>query len=197
MTNDRDKLKALWQSMPPEPIQISQSQLQKRTEKFQLRHKWRDKIEYLGWAALLPLLGFVAYHRFDVRIAIYMGLALFAAAICAWNYSRFARVNTRNSVSADLSTLDYMKRELVRQRDAAATAWKWYIMPMMPFFLYTFAFRWIEEGASLTEINEFRLFIIAAAVAIFLFIGGYILWQFLKAARYQRSLDELERITLG
>ena len=62
MTNDRDKLKALWQSLPSETIQISQSQLQKRAEKFQLRHKWRDKIEYLGWAALLPLLGLSLIH---------------------------------------------------------------------------------------------------------------------------------------
>jgi len=191
MSADPHRLKSLWQSLPSQTSVYSHEQMQKRADKFETKHKRRDIIEYLAIAAIFGLVVFYLTQRSDWRALVASGLAIAGAITMVRNYNRIAKVKVMPSTKASETTLDYMRRELIRQRDAAASAWKWYILPVVPFLIFVLVFRWLEEGATLTELTDFRVMILSFFAFVVAYLIATIFWQFLNAARYQRQLDEL------
>lgn len=191
MSTDTQKLKSLWQSLPSQTVVYSHEQMRERADRFQAKHKRRDAMEYLGFAGLIGLIGFYLMQRADWQALTASALAILGAMVMFWNFYRLAKVKTLPTSNSSQTTLDYMRSELTRQRDAAATAWKWYILPFVPFAIFSTVFRWMEEGETLTELTNFRLVILLMFVAFVAIMISLLFWQFLKAARYQRQLDEL------
>lgn len=186
-------LKTLWQSLPSETVTFTSEQMRSRVRKFQLKHKRRDIIEYSSCAVLFAMLAYMLTLRSDWQEWVSSGLAVFGAAIMMWNYNKLAKVETIPTFNAADNTIEFLRRQLRRQRDAAASAWKWYVLPTAPFFTFTFAYRWIQEGSTTFELTDTRvslLIMLSFAIAV---LGACILWMFLRAARYQRQLDNLKR----
>ena len=195
MSADTQKLKSLWQTLPSEKAVFSPTQMQQRAQKFQAKHKRRILTEYLSFAVLLGIIAFYLTQRADWQAIVGSGLAVIGSIIMLVNYNRLAKVNALPVSNSSETTLDYMRREITRQRDAAATAWRWYVLPAMPFFIFVLVFRWIEEGATLTELTDFRIIILSFFAFIVAFLVALIFWQFLNAARYQRQLDALDKLS--
>ena len=193
MSTNTQSLKSLWQTLPSEKNVFSHEQMQRRAQKFEAKHKRRMITEYLGFAGLLGLIVYYLTQRADMLALAASGLAVIGALIMLRNYNRKAKVNALPASNSSETTLDYMRRELTRQRDAAASAWKWYVLPVVPFFIFVLVFRWIEEGATLTELTDFRITLLSYFAFSVAFLIALIFWQFLNAARYQRQLDELDR----
>jgi len=191
MSDDITRLKSLWHSLPSSTNKYNSEQMKARAVQFQAKHKRRDVGEYLGFAALIGLIIFYLILRADPKAVIAACLAVLGGVVMIWNYNRIAKVKTLPNLHSDITTLDYLRRELTRQRDAAASAWRWYILPVVPFFIYVTVFRWMEEGSTLLELTNTRidmLFVLTTVIAVLMAI---VFWQFLNAARYQRQLDEL------
>ena len=195
MSTDTQSLKSLWQTLPAEKNVFSHEQMQQLAHQFQDKHKRRTLTEYLGFAGLLGLIAYNLTQRADWQALAASGLAIIGAIIMLWNYHRIAKVNALPSSNSSETTLEYMRRELTRQRDAAASAWKWYILPCVPFFIFVLAFRWSEEGATLTELTDFRVILLSFFAFIVASLFAFIFWYFLNAARYQRQLDALDKFT--
>jgi len=117
--------------------------------------------------------------------------------IAIWNYSRFARQTREPLGHSKDSLFGFMRRELSRQRDAAKSMWKWYVLPLVPAFLFIMAFRWMEEGPDLTSLTDMRLAILLAFALIIAFYSAMIFWKWLEAAKYQRQLDVLDQYGEG
>ncbi len=191
-TNDQS-LKSLWQKLPSETVVFTNEQMRTQARKFQAKHKRRDITEYIGFAALFVLAAYMLTVQADWQDWIASGLAVLGAVIAIWNYNRFAKVKSTPALNSGDNLLEFMRRELTRQRDAAATAWKWYVLPLMPFFIFVSVYRWIEEGSTFFEITDMRIsFLLMYGFAI-TFFSAFVLWKFLCAARYQRQLDTLDR----
>ena len=197
MSADTQKLKSLWQTLPSETAVFSSAQMQQRAQKFQAKHKRRIMTEYLSFAVLLGIIAFYLTQRADWQAIVGSGLAVIGSIIMLVNYNRLAKVNALPVSNSSETTLDYMRREITRQRDAAATAWRWYVLPVVPFFIFVLVFRWIEEGATLTELTDFRIIILSFFAFIVACLVALIFWQFLNAARYQRQLDALDKLSDG
>ena len=195
MSADTQSLKSLWQSLPSEKVAFDLEQMQHRVKKFQTKHKRRIIIEYLAFAVLIGWIALDPTFRTDWKALMASGLAIAGGIIMLWNYNRIAKVNAAPSLNSNQTTLEYMRRELTRQRDAAASAWKWYILPLTPFFIFVLVFRWIEEGSTLTELTDIRVMILSFFAFVVAFLIATIFWQFLNAARYQRQLDALDKLT--
>jgi len=193
MSTDPQNLKSLWRTLPSETVSVSVEQMYSRATKFHTKRKRRDMIEYLGIVALLGLMIWFLTVQSDWKIWVASGLALCGAIIMLWNYNKVAKVKSAPPSKFGDSLLGFMRQELTRQRDAAATAWKWYILPAVPFFTFVIMFRWMEEGSTLTEVTDMRLALLLLTAFLIAYLTGYILWCFLCAARYQRQLDDLER----
>jgi len=195
MSTNTQSLKSLWQTLPAEKNVFSHEQMQQLAHQFQVKHKRRSLTEYLGFAALLGLIAFYLTQRADWQAWAASGLAIIGGIIMLWNYHRIAMVNALPSSNSSETTLEYMRRELTRQRDAAASAWKWYLLPFVPFLIFVLAFRWAEEGATLTELTNLRIMILSFYAFIVACLIATMFWQFLNAARYQRQLDALDKYT--
>lgn len=193
MSTYEQDLKSLWQSLPAETVVLTPEEMKVRAVKFQAKHKRRDIIEYGAYVVLLGLVGYVLTAQADWQAWVASGLAVFGGIIAMWNYYRFSGAKALPTSQSVDSLLDFMRRELRRQRDAAASAWRWYILPFTPFIIFVTAFRWVEEGATLTEMTQMRVSILYMTAFVVIFLGANVLWLWLRAARYQRQLDELER----
>ena len=195
MSTKTQSLKSLWQTLPAEKNVFSHEQMQQLAHQFQVKHKRRTLTEYLGFAALLGLTAYSLTLRADWQALAASGLAIMGGIIMLSNYHRIAKVNALPSSNSSERTLEYMRRELTRQRDAAASAWKWYILPFVPFLVYVLAFRWSEEGATLTELTDFRVILLSFFAFIVACLFATMFWYFLNAARYQRQLDAFDKFT--
>lgn len=193
MSTHDQSLKALWQNLPSETVTFTADQMRSRVRKFQVKHKRRDIIEYSSCALLFALLAYMLTLRSEWQEWVSSGLAVFAAIIMMWNYNRLAKVETLPTFDAADKTIKFLRRQLRRQRDAAASAWKWYVLPTAPFFVFTFAYRWIQEGSTILEFTDMRISLLIMLGCAISFLGATVLWMFLRAARYQRQLDDLER----
>ena len=193
MSVHEQKLRALWQSLPSETVTFTSDQMQSRVRKFQAKHKRRDRVEYVGILALFGLMAYTLNLRSDWKAWVACGLAVLGALIMMWNYHKFAKVKPSPSLNSSSTLLEFMRRELKRQRDAAASAWRWYLLPAIPFLTFVLAFRWMEEGSTLIEITDMRFSLLLLTAFLIAFLAAHIFWYFLRAARYQHQLDELER----
>lgn len=193
MSTHIESLKSLWQTLPAEDALVSHKTLRRRADKFQAKHKRRDMMEYLGFASLLGLMAYYLTQRADWQALVASGLVIMGGIIILWNYHRIAKVKRRPSSSSSETTLDYLRRELTRQRDAAASAWKWYLLPVVPSLIFVLIFRWLETGPTLTQLTDFRITILFVFAFLVACLTAIIFWQFLNAARYQRQLDALEK----
>lgn len=193
MSINKKNIKSLWQTLPSEKTVFNHKQMQARAEKFQAKHRRRDIMEYLGFAALLALIVLDPKLREDWKTWVASALAVLGCIIMLWNYNRLAKSKSLPSSHSSETTLDYMRRELTRQRDAAATAWRWYILPVVPFFIFVMAYRWAEEGSTIMEFTNIRLKLVLFFLFTIAFLTACIFWKRLCAARYQRQLDELDK----
>jgi len=195
MSTNTQSLKSLWQTLPAEKNVFSHEQMQQLAHQFQVKHKRRTLTEYLGFAALVGIIAYYLTQRSDWQALAASGLAIIGGIIMLWNYHRIAKANALPSSNSSETTLEYMRRELTRQRDAAALAWKWYLLPFVPFLIFVLAFRWSEEGATLTELTDFRVILLSFFAFIVASLIATMFWYFLNAARYQRQLDALDKFT--
>ena len=187
-------LKSLWQTLPAQRITITAEQMRARARKFEAKHKRRDIIEYIGYALFFAAITYMLTVHSDWQMWVASGLAVGGGLIAMWNYNKYAKAKPMPASHSGDKLLNFMRREITRQRDAAASMWKWYLLPAAPFIIFVMIFRWIEEGSTLFEITETRislLFMLGLALAVF---SAYIFWYFLNAARYQRELDNLDRL---
>ncbi|MDB2439238.1 hypothetical protein N9W89_11025 [Hellea sp.] len=195
MSSDTQSLKALWQSLPSQKVVFNHRQMQQRADKFQAKHKRRDIIEYLAWGVFFLLVIYMLTGQSYWTDVMWVGLTVIGAIIAIWGYYRRMGYKTMPSSNSADNLVDFMRRELTRQRDGAATYWRWYLLPFAPGILFLFVVRWLENGSTLMELTEMRIALIMAFVLIMAFSAACVLWQFLCAARYQRQLDELETYT--
>lgn len=193
MSKDTQNLKSLWQSLPSEKIVANPALMRQRAEKFQSKNKRRDMFEYVSWAALFILVIYMLTLRADWKIWVTAGLVIMGSAIAVWNYYRRKGHKSIPEGNSNENLVDFMRHELTRQRDSAASTWRWYLLPLMPGALFIMGFRWLEEGSTILELTQTRVFLLFAFAFLLTSFGAYILWQFLCAARYQRQLDELDR----
>lgn len=196
MSVHEQKLRALWQSLPSETVTFTSEQMQSRVRRFQAKHKRRDRIEYASYAVLFAMVAYMLSLQADWKDWVASGLIVVGGLFAMCNYYRLAGAKTMSSAKSSDKLLDFMRRELTRQRDAAASAWKWYILPVMPAVIFIFIYRWMEEGATLTGLTDMRISMLLSMALVIAVIGACTLWLFIRAARYQRQLEALDRYAL-
>jgi len=184
--------KPLWQELPSEALILSNEQLHSHARKFDAKHKRRDIIEYIALAVLFTLVAYMLTVQADWQDWIATGLVVIGAVIAIKNYNRFAKAKSMPPLNPGDALLEFMRRELQRQRDARATAWRWYLLPWTPSLIFTFTYRWVEEGSTLTELTKKRILILLVNALMVVFLITHVKWQFFQATHYQRQLDELE-----
>jgi hypothetical protein len=130
--SERDPIQSLWAAQLGEHFTMSIADIRARAAKLQSAVQQRNLIEYA--AGGVAIAGFVAATIFAASTLGKVSCAV-AAAGCAfvlWRLHVQARAASRGEMAVTESWAEFYRQELVRQRDALASAWLWYLGPLVP-----------------------------------------------------------------
>jgi hypothetical protein len=192
MTNAEDSLKNLWQSLPAAAPRYTEAQMQARARKLDAKAKRQHLIDYVAYAVLFGLIAYIHIISVDWHKWIVSGLMTTGAALATWNYHRFARQRIGLPAEPNGKLIEFLRHEFTRQRDYAAGFARGFLLPFIPAIAFIFAIRWMEYGEAPLAITEDRLMLIYMGGFITAFLCACLFWNWLKAANFQRQLNDLD-----
>lgn len=142
---DHDPLRELWATDQGEKFTMSIAELTARSDRFRSRIQRRNLIEYLAAALVVGTFGWLAYIIPVWSVRIGAALIMLAAIYISWQLHRVASLSAGELPADDLASVH--RRELVRQRDALRSVWRWYLAPFVPGILVFVLGTTIEAGA--------------------------------------------------
>ncbi len=182
-----DDIKTLWRNQATEYAPMPLEEVRKRAGKLHSKIYWRNTREYAAMVFLVCVFGFYIW-LFPAPL-MRLGSALIIAAMFYTGWQLHKRGTTDKPPADDSGTAwtDYYRRELLRQRDALGTIWKWYLGPMVPGLAIFLV------GASLqTPPGAHKQLWISITVALSIVVfGGVGALNAWGARRLQRRIDEL------
>ncbi|OFW10016.1 MAG: hypothetical protein A3H96_03425 [Acidobacteria bacterium RIFCSPLOWO2_02_FULL_67_36] len=187
---DRDAQQA-WQQQPSEALRTSVEDLRLQTRRFERQIAWRNRREYAAAALAAALLARLFWHEPDTFVRI--GAALTIAGMIYIVWQLHARGASRQpSVELGMAPgLEFLKRDLARQRDLLSGVWRWYLAPPLPGIAIVFiaTVRAHPAGSG----RAWPVAVAAAAIAA-IFV---VVWRLnvRAASGLQARIDELERPT--
>ena len=187
MTNElRNPAQKLWQDQPVEGITMSAEVIRKRAAKFERKIRWRNVREYVAaLIAALPLGYFLVTAR-DVFARVTFGLLIAGLAWMVVQLHRKGSVKSMPMEVSSLTSLQFYRTQLERQREAVNTVWSWYLAPLIPGLLVYTVWSAIRSPRPAAWLGLALL----DAVIVGMF---YVVWKMnLRAARcLERMIDEL------
>jgi uncharacterized membrane protein YdbT with pleckstrin-like domain len=188
---ERPDVKTLWRNQKPEDDAVTLAHIHTRAETFQKRIRRGVLIEYT--ASVFVVLVFGSYIWFFPGWMMKTGSALIilATLFVVWQMRR--RVSAQSVPDAErLELIAFIRRELVRQRDARKSAWLWYIAPFLPGMVLMMMGRWFQTHASWRSLAwDHEVIIMASVFAVLVLVGIWLL-QIWAAKGLQRKIDELD-----
>jgi hypothetical protein len=142
MTNPRD----LWASQPVTPVRIAPEVLERRARSFERRVGRRNAIEYVAGGAGILLFGAMGVRAPDTLFRIACAAIVLGVIMVLWGLHRRGAARSLDASAAPVR--DHYRAELVRQRDALASVWRWYLAPLVPGLALFFAAIW--RGVAVT-----------------------------------------------
>lgn len=189
---DRDPLHTLWTHQPTEPFTMSLAEIHTRATRFQSKVRGRNITEY---AAALLVIGVFCWIGFLIpEPVVKAGAALIVtgALYVCWKLHTLAGASAKSELDAAASVADFHRTELVRQRTALATVWKWYLAPFVPGMLVFIGA--VAFTPELTMPLTARLALFASTAAPIAAVFGLIGWLNARAVtaldREIAALDE-------
>lgn len=188
------KFRSLWQSMPTEPVGITVNDMRMRAAVFEGRIRRRNRIEYV--ACIIVAAIFSWYATFESRTILWpiANIMLVLATIyVAYSLHRKGTAGATPDGGTVASLIEFHRHELVRQRNALSTVWRWYLLPFTPGLILWFIAMWVGRGAEARNPTAFAIalaltFVLCASVFAMIWLANL-----LGAARLQRMIDELDR----
>ncbi len=189
-----ERIKALWKDQETETVPMSPEQLQEKAKKFHRQIIRRNIREYVGAAIAIPVFGLYIFIFPPLLIKIGSAMTIAATLYIVWQIHKRLSAGTLPEEAAELTWLEYHKRELEKQRNAKRTVWKWYLAPGLPGFVV------ITIGVAL-DMQAQQMPLYATATVLLMLIGvvvtvsGEIWWMNARAAsKYQKQIDALDAL---
>jgi hypothetical protein len=184
--DNSDGIRNVWQNQPVENKQMSLEEIRTKAGRFEKRIHNRNLREYAGAALGIAWYTFYIFKFHDPLVRT--GAALVIAGVLYMVVQLYRRASA-GALPADLAvtaSIEFHRRELVRQRDLLRSVWRWYVAPMVP-GLVVFA------AGSIPRHSPFWVYL---AVALFFLAGlGGIVWlNYRGAQRLGRQIAELDNL---
>jgi len=177
-------IRNVWQNQPVENIPMPLEEIRQKARQFEKRINRRNLREYIG--AVFVVAAFTFYIFKFPSLTIRAGSALIIAGtlcIVVQIYKRASPVTLPVDLALTAS-LEFHRRELVRQRDLLRSVWRWYIGPIVPGLVVFYAGIKPQRGAGWVF-----------NVLGFLVVFGLIIWVNHHAAvGLDRKIAELDNL---
>jgi uncharacterized membrane protein YdcZ (DUF606 family) len=177
-----DDIRNVWQNQPLENRPMPIDEVRSKAQQFEKRVSRRNLREYIGGAIGIAIFTFYVF-KFPSPMAR-TGSLLIIAGLVVIMIQIYKRASP-GRLPVDLAltaSLEFHRRELVRQRDLLRSVWWWYLGPLVPGLVVFVAGIAPPRGAA-AVINAVPFFCIL----------GLVIWLNHRAAlRLDRQIAELE-----
>lgn len=197
MQNDdpiHNNVRLAWQSQTEKPLLFSPEQLERRAHRLETKVRLRNFGEY---SAAVPIViassyFFIEFHTLLLR----MGAVLIATGVAyvIWQLVRHGSATTLPSEALFASSLDFLIRQLKRQRDLLRGIWSWYLLPLLPgltVFLFGLSKLPSSSGSGFALSESTILRMTVACVIGFALVGAI---NGAAARRLQREIEFLSSV---
>jgi hypothetical protein len=131
MPDHFDPIQAIWTSQKEEPFTMSLADIHARADKFQNTIRNRNLREWLAAAFVIAVFTYVAIVVDVWTVQVGAALIILASLYVSWQLHEVGRAAPKQDISA-MDCAAFHRAELVRQRDALRTVWRWYLLPFAP-----------------------------------------------------------------
>ena len=193
---DFDQIRALWTAQPVEPFTLSVDQLRKRAGKFQARIRQRNITEYLAALLVIGVFGWMAWLIPVFTVKAGALLIILGALYVCWKLHKIAGQGAGQQADNADRLLDHHRTELLRQRDALASVWRWYLAPFVPGSVLFVAGGDFSPDTGLPFLAGLATFAISMAIMGSVFAG--VIWLNNRAVKQlDAEIAELDRVWNG
>jgi hypothetical protein len=129
---EQDPLRDLWVSEQEEKYTMSMTELAAHSTRLHRRVQRRNMIEYLAAGLVIAVFAWMAYvvPVWPVRLGAIMIIA--GALYVCWHLNRTASSAAFDANTTADNLAHHHRHQLVRQRDALRSVWRWYLLPFVP-----------------------------------------------------------------
>lgn len=111
---------------------MSLADIHARAQTFQSRVRRRNWIEYAAAAFVCAVFIWTAANVPYVVVQTGAVLIVLGAIYVCWKLHELGRAATKAEADAAVSVAAFHRAEMVRQREALSTVWRWYLAPFVP-----------------------------------------------------------------
>jgi len=170
---------------------MSLSDIHARAARFNARIHRRNLMEYVAGATVIAAFSYYALAFPDPLIKAGSVLVVLGALYVGWRLATTARANALPDQGGAQTWVEFHRAELVRQRDALRSVWRWYLAPFAPGLLVFFT------GSALSAPGPLlwaKLGIAGVSVAVAAAVFAFIAWLNARAARrIEMEIEALDR----
>lgn len=190
--SESDRARRAWQASADDARLPELDAVRAGADLFYRRIRRRNRIEYV--ASAFVIICFSAYALFLPSPVARLGalLVVIGTAFMAWQLHRRGSAVAPPDAGGSLPLLAHQRSQLVRQRDACAGVFRWYLLPFLPgLALMVLAPPAGQARGAFPPLDPGQL--IAAAVVALVFAGIWWLNR-LAARKLQRAIDEIDAL---
>lgn len=187
---DHDPLQTLWTQQKQETFTMTAADLQQRSARFSSTIRRRNIVEYAAAALIIGVFGWMAWLIPVPVVKVGAVLLILGALYVCWKLHTLAGAS--NAQDAAVPLADFHRAELLRQRNALASVWSWYLAPFVPGVIVFVGGVMFSPDTGLPFMAQFTVF--AAAMILTAFTFGVVWWLNQQAVKaLDKQIAELDR----
>jgi hypothetical protein len=178
-------LQALWQSQPAKERAMSIQEVREQARRLERRVARRNRREYIAAVVVAIVYGWAFWRAPSAAARVGAGLIIAATIFVCY---RLRVHGSARSLQADVgivSSLNFYRVQLERQRDLLHGVWRWFLLPFVPGLLVLLIAYALAQPARVS-------FVVAYGALALCLGGGLHALNRRAAARIQRALDRLK-----
>ena len=189
-----DSVRQAWQASAADAALPALDTVRAGADAFYRRIRLRNAVEYAACVLVVVMFSaMAAFAPMPLTARIGAGLVVAGTLLVAWNLRRLASAIPPPEAASAFPILVHQRAQLVRQRDALARVWLWYLLPMVPGLMLILFAPVFERG--LATLLMMRAGTMIGIGINFLVFGG-VWWLNHRAARMlQKTIDEIDLLT--
>lgn len=186
-----DAVRRAWQEGETSSTPPTLDALRRRSARFSSRISWRNALEYMAGAAVMPLIvADVVRGGFNGLVDVGNVLVIAGMSYVLYRLHRHASARRLPTDLGAIDALSFHRSELVRQRDLLMSVWQWYLLPFAPGMIT------VTVGRALQSPAGWHRGLVSGIVALGL--AGFLVWVNRRAgARLSRDIEALDRLAGG
>jgi len=179
-----------WQASVTDATLPSLDQVRAGADKFYRRLRMRNAIEYVACVVVVVSFGIYTFTLEHIFQRIGSAMIVAGTLFAAWQLNRRASAVPPES-AGEMPIMDFVRMQMVRQRDALKSIFWWYILPFLPGMTVFL----IGNGLDPEMAAKTPIWVRWVALTVIVTLLGGVWWLNQHAARkLQGKIDEIDAL---